>query len=168
MRAAYWLQKAAAQGCEQAQALLGRIASLPAPASWAQSVQHLLAHEAVAKHPLLAARIALAARFGLSRQEALLLDINAADCGHCLVVDIRSQYAHSTRRLILLQTGDDRLALTRIARHFAQIDSGPDGPEGNYRKRLYRLAKVSSTGQAECLTARARIAERSADASLRA
>jgi TPR repeat protein len=157
VRASFWLQKAAAQGSSPAEALLGRMATLPAPASWAQDVQRQLAPEVLTRHPLLAARIALAARFGLSRQEALLLDINAADHGHCLVVDIRSQYARSKRRLILLQTGDDRLALTRIARHFTQVDSGPGGPEGNYRKRHYLLSKVIAAGRTWCAAAPDRV-----------
>ncbi|MDB5841160.1 MAG: Sel1-like repeat protein, partial [Herminiimonas sp.] len=65
----------------------------------------------------------------------------------CLLIDIRSLNAHSKRRLILIQTGEERLALTRIARHFANIDCGVGGPEGNYRQRLYLFNKfVPGTG----------------------
>jgi hypothetical protein len=77
----------------------------------------------------------------LSLPEALLLDLNGADWGHCLLIDIRSLNAHSKRRLILIQTGEERLTLSRIARHFANIDCGIGGPEGNYRQRLYLFNK---------------------------
>jgi TPR repeat protein len=143
VRAVYWLQKAAAQGSAQAQALLKKIASCAAPAAWAQDALHRLTREAASTYPLLAARIELAALFGLSRSEALLLDPKAADCGHCLLVDIRAQHRHSKRRLVLLQTGEERQALDRIMRQFEYVDCGPEGPEGNYRQRLYRLRTLA-------------------------
>ena len=88
------------------------------------------------------ARIELAALFGLSRAEALLLDLNSADQGHCLLVDIRANYGRSKRYLILLETGQERQALDRIARLFEDVDCGVNGPEGNYRQRLYRLKSL--------------------------
>jgi TPR repeat protein len=140
--AAYWLQKAAAQGDGDALALLRKIATRATPAPWAQAAQRQLTYDLVSTNPFLAARIELAALFGLSLPEALLLDLNAADQGHCLLIDIRSLHGRSRRRLILIQTGEERLALTRIARHFANIDCGPNGPEGNYRQRLYLAQKL--------------------------
>jgi uncharacterized protein len=139
VRAVYWLQKAAAQDCPQALTLLQKIASPAAPAAWAQAAQRDLTRELANSHPFLAARIELAARFGLSRPEALLLDMNAADQEHCLLVDISASYGRSKRRLILLQSGHDRQALKRITRLFEDVDCGLSGPEGNYRQRLYRL-----------------------------
>lgn len=139
VRALYWLQKAAAQGSAQASALLAKIATIATPAPWAQAAQRQLTREMSNAYPFLAARIELAAVFGLSRAEALLLDVNAADREHCLLVDIRAQYARSKRRLILLQTADQLQLLQRIERLFEDVDCGPDGPEGNYRQRLYRL-----------------------------
>ncbi|SDY34718.1 hypothetical protein SAMN04515617_11330 [Collimonas sp. OK242] len=139
VRAVYWLQKAAAQGSREAAGLLAKIADSAQPAPWAEVARQQLTREQVSAHPFLAARIELATLFGLSRPEALLLDLNLADCGHCLVVDIRTQYARSKRRLIQIQTGDERQALSRIARLFEDVDCGPDGPEGNYRQRLYRF-----------------------------
>jgi uncharacterized protein len=137
--AVYWLQKAAAQDCAQAQTLLQKIASTATPAPWAQAAQRAMTRELANSHPFLAARIELAARFGLSRPEALLLDMNTADKEHCLLVDISASHARSKRRLILLQSGQERQALKRITRLFEDVDCGLDGPEGNYRQRLYRL-----------------------------
>jgi uncharacterized protein len=141
VRAAWWLQKAAAQGNDEALALLRTVASCATPAPWADAARAQFTHDMPATHPFLAARIELAALFGLSLPEALLLDMNAADGGHCLVVDIRAMHARSKRRLILIESGAERLALTRITRRFANIDCGTGGPEGNYRQRLYLFNK---------------------------
>jgi TPR repeat protein len=139
VRAAYWLQKAAAQGCQEAEAALARIAAAPKEERWMASLVTSLTRELLESQPLLAARLELAALFGLSRAEALLLDVKEADHGHCLVVDIRASYGRSKRRLVLLRTARERQALDRIVRLFESIDSGPGGLEGNYRQRLYRL-----------------------------
>jgi TPR repeat protein len=138
VRAAYWLQQAAAQGAKEAEAALLRIApEAPDAAAWTAGLpalrdwQHSL--------PLLAARIELAQLFSLTRAEALLLDIGAADQGHCLVVDIRASYGRSKRRLVLVRTAQQRQALDRMVRLFEPVDCSMEGPEGNYRQRLYRL-----------------------------
>ncbi|NMM37508.1 MAG: hypothetical protein HHJ09_08325 [Glaciimonas sp.] len=148
VRAAYWLQKAAAQGSREALLLLAKVAAPAGPAPWALAAQKQLTRELIAAHPFLAARIELAALFGLSRAEALLIDLDLADCGHCLQVDIRAQNARSKRRLILLQTTEELQALHRIKRIFEDVDLGPDGPEGNYRQRQYRLRAL--VGNDEC------------------
>jgi TPR repeat protein len=136
VRAVYWLQKAATQGCGEARAMLDRIAP--------REPGRLPARLAVsAAHPLLAARLELAEVFGLSRAEALLLDAAQADRGHCLVIDIRSSYGRSKRRLVMVETAAEREALDRIVKAFDGIDGGPGGPEGNYRQRLYRLKTVA-------------------------
>ena len=118
---------------------MNRIAIRAKPASWAQTALQFLTRESVSSHPFLAARIELAAVFGLSRPEELLLDIHSADKGHCLLVDIREHYRRSKRKLILIQTGRERQTLSRIGRLFEKVDCGPNGPEGNYRQRQYRL-----------------------------
>ena len=134
VRAVYWLQKAAALGCAAAAAALRRIAPRRAGAG-APGVDVDFA----ARQPLLAARLELAAMFGLNRAEALLLDIGQADHGHCLVIDIRASYGRSKRRLALVETAQQRHALERIVALFEKVDCGLAGPEGNYRQRLYRL-----------------------------
>ncbi|MEN3367064.1 MAG: uncharacterized protein V7606_4338 [Burkholderiales bacterium] len=144
VRAVYWLQKAAAQAIAEARALLEKIASRATPARWAQEAIHRLTRESASMYPLLVARLELAATFGLSRPESLLLDPKTADCGHCLLIDIRARHRHSKRRLILLQTGEERQALDRIVRLFEYVNCGPDGPEGNYRQRLYRLRTLTA------------------------
>lgn len=159
VRAVYWLQKAAAQHCAQAQAALDKIAPRMVPADPCVLPPRTLA----SSHPLLAARLELAAAFGLSRAEALLLDIPAADCGHCLVVDIRSSYGRSKRRLIVLSTAQERKLLDRVVRLFEHVDGGPSGPEGNYRQRLYRYKTIVAS-QAARTAAHSRVADGAAPA----
>jgi len=146
VRAVYWLQKAAAQGAGAAAALLRKIAPRAATPPYLETGRLLGSHgDLLAAHPLLAARIELAALFALSRAEALLLDVVAADQGHCLVVDIRASYGRSKRRLILMESTQQRHALDRIVALFSGVDCGPAGPEGNYRQRLYRLRTLVGT-----------------------
>ena len=141
VRAVYWLQKAAAQGCTQAVAALQKIAPRPANDGFAAICAKAPAALAQ-QHPLLAARLRLAALFCLTRAEALLLDVPAADQGHCLVIDIRGSYGRSKRRLIAIASVQERRALDEIVQQFSAAEGGPGGAEGNYRQRLYRLKTV--------------------------
>jgi TPR repeat protein len=152
VRAAYWLQKAANAGCERAAAVLRKIAPRPGAAAYTEIGALAGCAGLAASHPLLAARLELAAVFSLSRAEALLLDVRQADHGHCLVIDIRASYGRSKRRLVLVDSAQQRQALDRIARLFEHVDCGPGGPEGNYRQRLYRLKTLvpaAAAGEAE-------------------
>jgi TPR repeat protein len=142
VHAVYWLQKAAAQDNGEALTLLSKITDAAAPAAWAEQASRQLTRAIVNAHPFLAARIELALLFGLTQPEALLIDINEADRGHCLVVDIRAQYARSKRRLIPVDGAGQRAALHRLGRLFEDVDCSASGMEGNYRQRLYRLKTV--------------------------
>lgn len=146
VRAVYWLQKAAEQNTAEAIALLAKITDNAKPALWAGNAYRQLTRAIVNAHPFLAARVELAALFGLTQAEALLIDINDADRGHCLVVDIRAQYARSKRRLISITNGEQRATLHRIGRLFEDVDCSAAGMEGNYRQRLYRLKTVLPQG----------------------
>jgi TPR repeat protein len=137
VRAVFWLQQAAAQGCTKAAAMLRKIAPR-SPGLW-KDLRAALAGRDLSEYPLLAARLELALAFGLSRAEALLLDLRNADRGHCLVVDIRASYGRSRRRLVPVETAQERQLVDRVVGLFDDVDCGPGGPEGNYRQRLYRL-----------------------------
>jgi TPR repeat protein len=139
VRAAYWLLKAAAQGSVDAENALHKVAPDVEPTPWLQQIGPQLTREQVSSQPFLSARLELAGLFNLSRAEALLLDVHAADRGHCLVIDICASYGRSKRRLVLLRTAQQRQALDRIVRLFDNVDCAASGPEGNYRRRLYRL-----------------------------
>lgn len=139
IEAVYWLAKAAAQGNAEAAELINKIADKPATAGWALQVFQQLQPESLNGFALLKARLELAIEFGLSRAEALLLDISRADCGHCLAIDIRAIHPRSRRRLVMLETNEQRHLLNRVVQLFEGIDGGMTGPEGNYRQRLYRF-----------------------------
>ena len=139
VRAVYWLQKAAAQGSAEASEALDKIAPRGQGPAYAWCAGLKASRNVAASHPLLAARLELAALFHLTRAEALLIDIKSADQGHCLVVDIRASYGRSKRRLVALASAHERQTLDRIGKLFDNVDCGPNGPEGNYRQRLYRL-----------------------------
>ena len=139
VRAVFWLQQAAAQGNAEAGVALRKIAPRLDDNAHTETGALLHCVGDLAAHPLLAARLELAALFGLTRAETLLLDVTAADQGHCLVIDIRASYGRSKRRLVMVDTAPERQALDRIMRMFENVDCGPGGPEGNYRQRLYRL-----------------------------
>ena len=142
VRAAYWLLQAQAQGSSEAEAALARVAPRGEAGEWGQ---HAAAHAGAQlrqlgqNHPLLAARLELARCFHLSRAEALLLDVHAADQGHCLLIDISATHGRGKRRLVLIRTAQERQVIDQVVRLFERVDCGVAGPEGNYRQRLYRL-----------------------------
>lgn len=143
IRAVYWLQKAAGQGNKEAKTLLDKIAPPVRKADWAYEARENFSRELCSQYPFLSARIELGYWFGLTRAEALLIDIDAADHGHCLEVDIRATHPRSRRRLIQILSGDQRQALDRAARMFDVVDGNSEhGPEGNYRQRLYRFRSL--------------------------
>jgi DNA polymerase IIIc chi subunit len=98
----------------------------------------------MSQYPFLAARVELGYWFGLTRAEALLIDVQEADHGHCLEIDIREQHPRSRRRLILILTSEQRQAVDYAARVFDTVDGSPIGAEGNYRQRIYRFRSLMS------------------------
>ncbi len=144
IKAVYWLLKAAGQGDAEASALLNKIVPPVRKAEWAHAAKATFTRDMVSQYPFLAARIELGFWFGLSRAEALLIDVQAADHGHCLEIDIRNEHPRSKRRLIPVLTGEQRQAIDRAARVFDTVDGSPVGAEGNYRQRLYRFRSLMS------------------------
>ncbi len=144
IKAVYWLLKAAGQGDIEAKQLLNRIVPPVRKAEWANAAKALFTREMANQYPFLAARIELGFWFGLSRAEALLIDLQTADHGHCLEIDIRHEHPRSRRRLIPVITGEQRQAIDRAARVFDTVDGSPVGIEGNYRQRLYRFRSLMS------------------------
>lgn len=144
VRALYWWSKAAEQGHEEAKEILFGFSVRSNKDAWASKAAQQITNKLRAAHPFLTARIELAAAFGLTRPEALLVDVRDADHGHCLVVDICKYYGRSKRRLILIETEEQRQKVNLVARLFSDIDSNFEGPEGNYRQRQYKLKSVFS------------------------
>jgi len=139
VRALYWWQKAAKQGDEDARAALAEFSVETGAHTWATHAMAHLSDKLRNADPFLSARVELAATFGLTKPEALLIDVKNADYGHCLVIDICGYYARSKRRLVSIETEAQRSALNRIHRLFSDVDCSFSGLEGNYRQRKYRL-----------------------------
>lgn len=143
--ALYWLTQAASRGNGEAQAWIRRVASPRSAEAWAKLASEQIGAEQARHFPYLAARVELALHLGLSRAEALLLDIVKADRGHCLVIDIRHHHPRSRRRLIAIQENATRQMVSRIRHLFHEVDCSENGPEGNYRQRLYKLKSLTVT-----------------------
>jgi len=139
VRALYWWKKAAQQGDENAKVALEEFLVESSPHLWATQAMAHLDDKLKNANPFLSARVELAATFGLTKPEALLINVKHADYGHCLVVDICDSYARSRRRLVAIETEAQRSALNRISRLFSDVDCSFNGLEGNYRQRKYRL-----------------------------
>ncbi|KAF1042645.1 MAG: hypothetical protein GAK35_02616 [Herbaspirillum frisingense] len=139
VKALYWWQKAAEQGSAAAAEALEPFTAHPSPHGWAEHAKEHLSDKLKNANPFLSARVELAATFGLTKPEALLIDVKNADYGHCLVIDICEHYARSKRRLVAIGTEAQRAVLNRISRLFSDVDCGFSGLEGNYRQRQYRL-----------------------------
>ncbi|MEW5882333.1 MAG: hypothetical protein AB1761_18075 [Pseudomonadota bacterium] len=106
-----------------------------------QRAQHLLAMIAT-QNALLAARLALARAFGLTRHEALTLDVIRAQRPWGLWVDPSPFFAQrrkSTPRAVPALTPSAHHAMARAASLFERVDAGPAGAEGDYRARVYAL-----------------------------
>lgn len=147
--ALYWLQKAAGQGDAEAIALLDKISPPIRKPEWATAARASFNREVSSQYPFLSARVELAYWFGLTRAEALLIDLETADHGHCLEIDIRDSHPRSRRRLIQVKTGEQRQAIERATRVFDVVDlKGELGPEGNYRQRLYRFRSLIAQSRA--------------------
>lgn len=140
--AAFWLQKAAYQGCKEAEGMLEQVAPRARASAWAVEMLSLFTPQSRKADPFLAARIELAALVGLSKLEAIWLDIHEADHEHCLVVDVAKHARNTKRRLISLSRDEERDAINRMKALFYGIECNEDGPEGDYRRRMYRLNKL--------------------------
>lgn len=150
IRAAYWLNKAAAMGHQEAKRLLDKIVICAEPAEWAK---HALRCFGPNVDPFLKARVELAYVFGLSQTEALLLDIHTVDQRQCFLVDIKAERVRAKRKLIAIRTREQREALNRATRLFENVDCGPCGPEGNFRQKQYRLNAALAQGNPKSLEA---------------
>ena len=144
IRALYWLQQARDQGSTEAIKLIKKITQPVRLSEWARIAREKFNREMSAQYPFLVVRIELGYWFGLTRAEALLLQIESADHGHCLEVDIREEHPRSRRRLIEIKTGEKRQALERFEQLREKFSEHATTAEGNYRQRLYRFRNLMS------------------------
>lgn len=117
LQAGHWLRAAMEEPLvrEEAETLLDGLADR-AP-EWPPEVlaaQTRLLPRLAESHPRLAARMTLAARFGLTTREALFLDLLRVDQGWCLLADVH-QYFHYKPWRLVRSIGDEQREALRQA-----------------------------------------------------
>lgn len=97
-------------------------------------------------HPRLAARMTLAARFGLTTREALFLDLLRVDQGWCLLADIHQYFHYKPWRLVRSISDEQREALRQAMESALPSFRGEDEifphAVGSTRARARRLESL--------------------------
>lgn len=143
LAAGRWLSSAAAKGSSAAIALRARIAdSAPdwTPAALGRQEEILQSIRDV--QPLVAARLELAARFGLSPREMLFINPLEVDREWCIEVDLSAHFKRTPWRLVIIETEAQRRALARACGAFLPADNAD-----------FDLSGLSTTGRARQLKA---------------
>ncbi len=121
--AGHWLSRAAEKGSSEARAILERIADRasnwpPATVSRQEEILTNIRDE----HPMVAARLELAARFELSTREMVFINPLDVDRAWCIEVDLSRDFKRMPWRLVIIESADQRLALTRAREAFLVAD----------------------------------------------
>lgn len=98
-----------------------------------------------ARNELLGARLWLGRTFGLTRHEALTMDVRRAIRNWGLWVDTSgffTQRRKATPRIVPVTSTDAAAALQQGKRLFETVNASALGPEGNYRSRVYAMRTV--------------------------
>lgn len=138
VEACYWLCQAVERGDADAADSLTKIARAPSAelVAWADELTPHIG-EIAKKSPLLAARIEIAAAFGLTESEAVRIDIASACQPHCLVVDVAASFK---RRLIPMDSEAKRTVIDKWKPIFSAFAEGESrGSNSEAAKRLQQL-----------------------------
>lgn len=139
--AGHWLSRAGKKGSSEAKAILGLIADRAL--DWPQVTmrrQEEILNNIRDKQPIVAARLELAARFGLSAREMLFINPLDADREWSIEVDLFRYFKRMPWRLVLIESAAQRVTLTRACEAFLAADSSS-----------LDLTAVSTTGRARQL-----------------
>ena len=138
-----WLSSAAAKGSSEAKALLERIADRAF--NWPQDSvvrQNEILNNIRDELPVIAARLEMAARFGLSAREMFFVNPEEIDRGWSIEVDLFRHFKRMPWRLILIESEEQRRALVRAWEAFVATDESS-----------VDLTASSTTGKARQLNA---------------
>lgn len=143
LTAGRWLALAQDNGEPTALATLAAISdAAPAPPDADEQVR-VAALSAIAKaQPALAARLRLAAQFGLSEREALFLDVARTDQGWCLLADVSEHFRYKPWRLVRIERPSQREALLAALAAFRDPAVRSGDLVGAMRPRARRLASL--------------------------
>ncbi|MBE0612187.1 MAG: sel1 repeat family protein [Burkholderiales bacterium] len=118
-----WLSSAAAKGSSEAKALLESIADRAF--DWPPATvirQDEILGNIRDSFPLIAARLELAARFGLSAREMFFVEPETIDRGWSIEIDLYRHFKRMPWRLILIETEEQRQVITRVWAAFVSTD----------------------------------------------
>ena len=128
LEAGKWLSRAAAKGWPQAEQLLRRISDKPPELTeTVRAEQDRALSPLIEAQPLIAARLKLAATFGLTKREVLFLDPLEAYEEWCLKIDLSSRFDCRPWRLVAIETDSQRRTLEAACKAFMQFGAvAPD------------------------------------------
>lgn len=123
IEAGRWLSRAAEKGSREAKDLLERIADRAD--DWPPDAVHRqdeILKAIRGEQPLVAARLELAARFGLSAREMLFIDALDIDRGWCVEIDLFRHFKRMPWRLVIIESARQRQAVERASEAFFLAD----------------------------------------------
>lgn len=140
LEAGRWLSYALQSGEAGAAPVLETLAGAAPPrAADLERRQEAVLAEIEAAHPAVAARLRLAACFGLDPREALFLDPGAADQGWCLLADVGKHFTYKPWRLVRIDAEAQRRALSCLRTAFADERIAATDLSGSMRDRKRKL-----------------------------
>lgn len=149
LQAGHWLRAAMEDSLvhDEAETLLDGLADrAPAFPPEALAAQARLLPRLAESHPRLAARMTLAARFGLTTRETLFLDLLRVDQGWCLLADVQQYFHYKPWRLVRCMSDEQREALSQAVESALPSFRGEDeifpSTVGSTRIRARRLESI--------------------------
>lgn len=152
LQAGHWLCAATEDAAvrEEAETLLDGLADqAPAFSPEILAAQARLLPRLAESHPRLAARLTLAAAFGLTTREALFLDLLRVDQGWCLLADVQQYFHYKPWRLVRSISDEQHKALRQAVESALPSFRGEDETfphaVGSTRARARRLESILSS-----------------------
>jgi TPR repeat protein len=119
LKAGRWLSRAAAKGSAKAGDLIGQIADRPPDINESTASDQERALSLIKEdHPTIAARLGLAATFGLNTRETVFVDPLDAYQDWCLKVDLSKHFKYRNWRLIAIESEPQRRVVHRACSTF--------------------------------------------------
>lgn len=151
LAAGRWLEAALDAGQARAEKSLAVIADrAPQWSPQVRAAQRRLLPLLANERPRLAARLALAASFGLTTRETVFFDPAGvgADQGWCLLVDVSAHFHYKPWRLVRVETAAQPETLAAARETFMRTDAVTDLAGNDTRRRARQL---DSTARAFCI-----------------